>query len=102
MSSKETLFAELDELVGFPKPQPPKPRPAPTHWTLEWPVEGSPAWRMMSPADRWACTQARMPRQRQAAAINSVIERSLAMRAADRAQHRALDPFDYGHWGPPR
>lgn len=75
------------------------PAPGPL-WNLEWPVEGSIAFRMMPPEEKWACRQARMPKERYDRAINSVIEQSLAAQQRERAYHRALDPCRLGIWGP--
>jgi hypothetical protein len=125
---KAELEAELDALLA-PPPEPPKPRarvaprlkraappppPAPEPvaepdlpppapgplWNMEWPVEGSIAFRMMPPEEQWACRQARMPKERYDRAINSVIEQSLGAQQRERAYHRALDPVGFGHWGP--
>lgn len=116
---KAELEAELDALLAPPKPRarppaPPEPAlseapafealapgpdPGPL-WDLAWPVEGSIAFRLMPKEQQWACRQARMPKERYDRAINSVIEQSLAAQQRERAYHRALDPFGYGHWGP--
>src|SRR5690349_21754456 len=80
----------LAELMRELLPDPPELEPAsPTAWTLEWPVEGSLAWRMMPAAEQWACRQARMPRERHDAAINSVYHASREALASD----RHLDPL---------
>lgn len=127
---KAELEAELDALLAPPTPQPrarvaprlkraapppppqsalsePEREPEPALseapgplWNMEWPVEGSIAFRMMPPEEQWACRQARMPKERYDRAINSVIEQSLAAQQRERAYHRALDPCRLGIWGP--
>ncbi|WP_166299582.1 hypothetical protein [Bradyrhizobium sp. 2S1] len=64
------------ELLGLPDPPPPEP----SRWNDEWPVEGSLAFRILPPAEQWACRQARMTRQNRQQAIDSVYERTLAER----------------------
>ena len=94
--SPEFVAELMRELLPDPPPS------TPTAWDLQWPIEGSPAWRMLPPGEQWRCKQARMPMERRELAINSVIEQSLATREAERRRERELDPYNLGLYGPRR
>jgi hypothetical protein len=75
------LRAELEARLALEeKPRPPKPKLV---------VDHGPHWRPPG----WA-----------EVSVNPAYERAWHQReydkAVDRAQRRAIDPFDYGHWGP--